>query len=447
MNCIRLGGVGAAAVLLLAGCTGTPSTQRPTASASGATPGADAPTTTVSADISVPIAHNLSTVDAVDVTAANFERRSQLKTRAGDGSYLSPDVLRDDGTIVAQKTPKYAGSTRDWEVVISRESLGLLTSGRFAPLARSERETVGALKGKMRQITSVDADERYVVWVETPSTELNYCEWVIRVYDGKSKKVRTIARSQLLKGKSRLICTYGETRPLILDEYAYWSTAVALIGQPSPKQKNHWSFDIQRARLDGRSEVETVVQNGVLPAVDGEALYYATNSLSESLKPVSYEIHRRIQGEASTDEVLVSGATKGDSRITNLSAGDGSVVWTVSSERIGKEGWDPDLSKPGYLYVMSEARRSATRVTLGDPGSVNYSIGIGKRRVVWGNGSGNGNPGEYLLDLERSELWKLGENQGASLVLTAPTAQHVVWATECPADPQMVCWRSGEWKR
>jgi hypothetical protein len=446
VNRFRLGGMVVVAAMLMGGCTDTPSAERPTASASGTVPEADASTTSPASDVSVPITRNLSTADAADVKTSDLKRNPVLNTRSRDGSYLTPDILRDDGTVIAEKTPKYAGSTTDWDVVISRETLGFLASGRFTPFASSQEETLGALRGKMRQITSVEADERYVVWAETPSTELNYCEWVLRVYDSKSKKVRTIARSQLLKGKYRLICTYGDTRPLILDKYAYWSTAVALVGQPNPKQKSHWSFDIQRARLDGSGEVETVVQNGVLPAVDGNALYYVTNSVSESLKPVAYDIHRRTQGEASSDEVIVSGVTKGDSRVTNMSAEDGNLVWTISSERIGKEGWDPDVSAPGHLYVLNEKQRTTVKVTLRDPASINYSIAMGAGRVMWGNGSGNGNPGQYLLDLQSFKLWRLGENQGASLVLTAPATGHVMWAVECPSSPQFVCWRSGEWR-
>ena len=41
--------------------------------------------------------------------------------------------------------------------------------------------------------------------------------------------------------------------------------------------------------------------------------------------------------------------------------------------------------------------------------------------VAWGNGSGNGDPGQYVVDVPSGKLWKLGASPGISAVRAAGT--------------------------
>jgi hypothetical protein len=361
-----------------------------------------------------------------------------------DGAGLSPQQYTDDGRLVVVRTPLPRPGGRS-PVGLGQQEIGLLHAGAFRVLARATREDRGPLRGRMRQITAIGAGDGHLVWVETPSTDLVHHEWVLRGCRIGSCVVRTLARSAPLTGDSRLVDVFGGNRPVVLAGHVYWATAVPLVRRPDPGSAAHWSFDVQRVRLDGRGRATTVARDAVLPTAADGALFYVTKGTAGGDGVPWYRIHRR-QAGTGTDQVVVTGPMRGEARITGLVAGSGWLAWTVSSERVGDQGWDPGTSRPGHVYLMDPATDRVVEVTTADNTGLNGSLALGPGRLLWGNGSGNGDPGQYLVDLDRFTLWRLGENRGASLVLTDPRSPRVLWATDCGSGAG-TCWREGHWRR
>ena len=71
------------------------------------------------------------------------------------------------------------------------------------------------------------------------------------------------------------------------------------------------------------------------------------------------------------------------------------------------------------------------------------SLGCGNTFIAWGNSSGNGDPGQYVLDVSGNKIWKLGELSGISMVLDAGSM--LAWALPPQSAQDTAPWRLTKW--
>jgi hypothetical protein len=205
-----------------------------------------------------------------------------------------------------------------------------------------------------------------------------------------------------------------------------------------------WSWQIQRHRLNGRGTTQTIATNAALAATAGDDLFYATGSTGPAGK-THYVIHRR-HGGTGPDQQIVHGWGTGTARISNLTAGDGRVVWTVNAPDAAK-GWFKGENLPGHIYVLDLTSSQVTQIVTKDEAGENYSFAFGPRQLLWGNGSGNGDPSEYLLELDTGKLYRLGAMFGLSSVLASPNGSLISWRKPCPTKrvPARNCEERAHW--
>ena len=90
----------------------------------------------------------------------------------------------------------------------------------------------------------------------------------------------------------------------------------------------------------------------------------------------------------------------------------------------------------GTLFVWNPQTNTATEVALEGAGT-GMIVVSGPRRVAWGNGGGNGDAGEYVLDLASGKLWRVGEAAGLSVIYAS--GDYIAWSKLgiLPAEPKL----------
>ncbi|MFZ1410256.1 MAG: hypothetical protein WAS07_02225 [Micropruina sp.] len=252
--------------------------------------------------------------------------------------------------------------------------------------------------------------------METPSTDLDFQEWVIRA-TGPDGQVRELARSPSLPGGQRFPDCLGGTKPVILEDWVYWATAVPTVPGPRVGQPSDWSISVQRTRLSVASGVETVAEGAVLPAVLGDSVVFAQRRLDT---PDVYEIRRLLSGGG--DELLARGHVVDGYHLSNLTAGNGTVAWTVGRVVSG------ETPGAGFLFSLNTRTGGLTRVALSSDGGVGGTLAMSRLGPVWGSGSGIGDDGEYLLRVAHGDVIRLAVSEGHGVVYANPGSAVIGWA-------------------
>lgn len=324
-------------------------------------------------------------------------------------------------------------------------SLGLVVDGRYQPFASAGRDRAGPFKGLLRQIYSIGVGQGYVVWAETPSTDLDGEEWTIRAWRQSTGQVTEIAHSRYLRAGHRYIGYAGVITPVALNGRAFWPSAVPTSDHPDNGNPHDWSFQIRSAPLSGGGPVRSVATDAAFAAVTSGSLFYATHS-SRHGKHVGYVIHRRVGG-AGRDLVLARGTIGGTADLTNLAAGNGMVAWTVSSPDSPHQ-WRDRKSTPGRVYLLDLASGRLVQIVTGDDAGANYSMAFGPDRFLWDNGSGNGDAGQYVYNLADQAIYRLWVSRGGAVVVSAPTGPYIRWSKFCPSEGHLMlgCEMSAGWR-
>ena len=167
--------------------------------------------------------------------------------------------------------------------------------------------------------------------------------------------------------------------------------------------------------IAGREPLTTAVDRAKLPAATGGGIAYVRSKDVDPGAPASrYEIRLR---QAGADTLVTSGPLVKDEQVSTMCASDTVLAWAVRSPEVAADA--PTSAAPlGRLHVMSLAAKAQQTIQLDDAaGSLDLSCG--DTFVAWGNGSGNGDPGQYAFDVPSGKLWKLGESPGISIVYAA----------------------------
>jgi len=395
----------------------------------GPTPARTGPTPAPSAAVALGIRVNLPVTRTLDVSTATAASFTGPVTKLGQSAANPERFFEDlgaDGSLLTESVPREPKGS-DLSKLTRDTTLGVWSAGKFSPVATSTRETTGSDRGQAEQVPFVVRSGDRVVWLQTPGTDVESAAWSLQTADLRTHQVRELARSGLPKNGHDADAFDDYASPVIIGDWVYWDSQIpARHGSTASKPK--WDDAIRRARLSQPSAVQTVVRGAGHPVNLDGALGYV---VSDDSKPHGYEIHRRTVPGGQADRVLVRGYSPGESGLTDLAAAGKLLAWTASSPSRTKEGegWEAGKSTPGVLFVLDTSTGALTKVITKDEASSQESIAFTRRGVVWGNGSGVGDPGQYVLDLATGTLQKLGSNEGLSEVLANPATDEVLWRT------------------
>lgn len=372
-------------------------------------------------------------------------RRTVMGEQPRTGNMGVRAYLDDGISAVGVWTARCPQNDPDWIVRACKGSIGLLRDGHYRAFAQAGRDPAGPFRGQQRQITDLAAGEGYVVWVETPSTDMDGNEWTIRAWHQSTGRITEVAHSRYLRKGHRYAGYAGSIVPVVLGGQAYWPSPVPTSDHPGDDNPKDWSFRVLSAPLSGGGPTRTIATDAAFAAVVDGSLFYATHE-SRGKRHIAYLIHRRERG-VGPDTVVARGAIAGMSDLTNVAGGNHLLAWTTSAPDV-QQGWMPGESTPGRVYLMDLRTSRVTELVTADEAGANYSFAFGPDRLLWGNGSGNGDAGQYLFQPSRNALYRLGTTQGGAMVVSAPIGSAIRWSNHCdtPKHRTRYCDYSAAWK-
>jgi hypothetical protein len=372
----------------------------------------------VDASLSVRIEDRLAVRDATTIVTEESDTGPPRFSTAVEGGdvYAILDLVSADEMLLSRNPPLGVNGFETSAVGVIR-GLRFLA---FPPAGGRSQPPRRALAG------TLTAD--HAVWFATSTPDAPFSDWAVIAHDRRRMTTRILATSGPSSAGAVVREVPGGIVPVVRAGYAYW---VAADTQPSTAGEGKPLIGIQRRRLDGKGPVEVVVQGAKLVVGWAEDLYYVRSAdVAPDTAKGRYEIHRWREGR---DEVVAAGSLQGDSQVSALAAGPGSISWAVS-------GADSEL--PGQLYTLDLAARSATEIVL-KAGGGSTSLDYAGTAVVWGNGSGWGDASEYLFDPAAKSLYRIGEQEGSSEVRGARDSRYLMWASAEPSG--RIFYRRGLW--
>jgi hypothetical protein len=355
---------------------------------------------------------------------------------------LSTDVARKpraDELKVLTTIPGMSGRTRQGVLALSplgqalvgvqpKPATGdLIAQSRLAVIGGGKRSWLPATIKEARPRQTFDGtmpDGSTAAWMETRSTDLFDIDW--KVFGWSHGGVRLLADSDTFARGHPLPPAAGGDHLMTSDgKNVWWSFRKA--GTDLPIATN-----IATVELAG-GPPRVVVKGGDLPTVDPRGGLVYVRDPYTAPHSVGYELHL-LRG--TRDEVLHRGTTGSVGFISALCVGRDVVAWAVPAETD-----DPG----GQIEALNRATGDVQTIRLKDSAR-GPDLVCGDGFVAWGNGSGNGDAGQYLWSLKTGSLVKLGESFGISGVMAA--GPYVAWtlppaSPQAPANTRLARWDGG----
>lgn len=317
-----------------------------------------------------------------------------------------PSAVLEDGSAFGAKPERASDQSQRSEVVPGVIS----TTGEFTPLsdlAGPVRELPGSNPEHLDfQTQNSSAFGDWVVWREgsaggpqsVPTLESD--DWRLVAWNRKDSSVQELASAYLLHGDRSAPYATWDVAPSTDGTFVYFEVSVP--------EGDQWVPSILSVPLDspGKTDILGPGTNPFADQRDGGVFYVDGN------------------------EVLK----------------EGSALFSVDSDewRIGKLTGSPDLlaatvsnGESAWLLLLDIGAKKMLAAI--ETGSDWAFASVGARSVVWGNGSGNGNPTMYRWDPEAG-LFRFGALEGLSIPITNGT--EVVFPIQNGAD---ITWQFTDW--
>lgn len=335
------------------------------------------------------------------------------------GARVAPMVFRKDGSAVIDNVP-LAGPGE----FLTQSQIGI-QSGKtrtWFPIQTGS---------KPRQAFEAVTSGKAVFWGETPSTDMSL-DWRLFSISAGQRIPKVIADSYDLLKTSGIPWPPG-MRLLATDGASVWWVMV----YPTSKSATGWGARIMVRDIGARKPLKIAVDKAMLPvAISSGLIYVRSKDVDPTMSSSRYDIRILKNG---VDTLISSGPLTKGQHISSLCASDTLLAWGVGA--VNNSSTDFSGKPFGRLHVMTLATKVQQAVSLSNS-AVGLSLGCGTNFVAWGNGSGSGDAGQYVMNVLSGKIWKLGSNQGLSLVLVA--GNYLAWALPIPSG-KTAPWRAVKW--
>ena len=376
------------------------------------------PSASVSATSSWPLTTRAAQT-AVD--GRDYTTLYTVDPHGSSGARVGVRAIRDDGSAVIVNSPSPGPGE-----FLTQSQVGIQTG-------QSRTWLPPQTGSQPRQAIAAAAHGQTFVWLETKSTDLFYQDW--KVFAARAGQRRpTLLGDSFDLTKSDEIPPPPGVKYITTDGVHAWWTMTYRTGKGNPA----WGARIMVRDIAGHEPLTTAVDKAKLPAATGGGVAYVRTSDVDAAVPANrYDIRLR---RAGADTLVTSGPLAKGEQVSTMCASDTLLAWAVRSPEAPPDN-PPEHSTGGRLHVITLATNAQHTIELDDD-AWSLDLSCGDTFVAWGNGSGNGDPGQYVVDVPSGKLWKLGESPGISAVRAAGTM--LAW-TLPPKAQEGAPWRVTKW--
>ncbi|MGW1766730.1 hypothetical protein ACWCQL_21990 [Streptomyces sp. NPDC002073] len=396
--------------ILLVGLTACTSAEGGPRSTAGATPpakpGASAPSAPGAGNgSSFTISAALDTDAAAQARAGTqYTHRYTPATTVASGLTANVLDITGDGRLVVAGSPD--AKSVDGVVQIEQSRVGIQDATTFKPFPPAHN---GKCQNTRRQAIYADEQQDTVVWTESASTNLFAVDWCVFAYNPQSKTSALLGDSATIGPKEGMPEPPGTSAVTVGTSQAFWATAY-----PTPGKKPEFGVKIVTRGVNGGGQLETAVDRAKLPQAVGDTLFYVRSAdIAPGFDAHRFEIRKR---SAQGDGVVASGRLAEGQTVSALSATATRTTWVIANS-------DGETST---LYSLDLAANKAVSVKLHHPGPSTMHLRSTDTHLIWGSGSAAGDAGQYLYALDTGKLWRLGSEEGYSVVHAK--GDHIAWA-------------------
>jgi hypothetical protein len=246
-----------------------------------------------------------------------------------------------------------------------------------------------------RQAVYADSDDRFVVWLETPSTQVGATEWVLLAYDRQTHRTQAIDRERSVRDLTANAPTLAAGR-------VWWSMLEFTGDEDGPATTNLYSHS-----LTGQEPARLEVTRIADAAVTDDAVFYVPSDTSG--RATIYRRDLVTSSESVVDTVdLGPGGT-----LHSLSAAGEDLAWVVRHN-------DRDAGTTSRV-MLRQADGARTTV---EGGARSLAVdAFTPDLLAWTDGGDNG--GEWILDRHHDRIVRLGTQPGLAEIKA--TGARVAW--------------------
>lgn len=284
---------------------------------------------------------------------------------------------------------------------------------------------------KPRGIFEAVAGGKSVVWGETESTTMSL-DWRLFSVTAGQPVPKLLGNSFDLV-KSNDVSLPPGVRMLATDGVNVWW----VMANPTSKSPTGGGAKIVVRDIGTRKPLKMAVDHAMLPVAIARGLIYVrSKDVDPTMTPSRYDIRLLKNG---VDTLITSGSLTKGQHISSLCASDTLLAWGVGAVSTSSTDFS---GKPfGKLHVMTLATKVQRVLSLSNS-AVGLSLGCGTNFVAWGNGSGSGDAGQYVLNVPSGKIWKLGSLPSMSMVLVA--GEVLAWSLPLESGDRAP-WRVVKW--
>ena len=333
---------------------------------------------------------------------------------SGPGRVHVPLWLMDTGDMVVTVNPTPAGEKIGQSRVGVRSQSGTVLFDVLSTPQPNQAIVAASAKG-------------VVVWLETSSTDMWTQPWrVLRATVGHQQST-LVGDSVAMFGDTNLLPPPG-VQLLATDGFTAWWT----VTYPDDASANgHGVKVVGRALSPDAGPMFTAADRAYLPVIAGGRLVVArTPTVDPRGHASSYSI---VTLTPTGEQVVARGSLGQGDSVLSMCGSEHLLAWAISSS---------EEDHNGRLVVRDLSSGAEFSVALDDQAQ-STQLGCGDGIVAWGNGSGNGDASQYVLDTSSRAIKRVGESPGISTAYVA--GRMVAWtlppAVGEAATTKVVRWR------
>ena len=353
---------------------------------------------------SPPAALHASVNTHVAVAGKDFQPIAMIDSN-GPGDTADLMMLAIDGNrAVIARQPQPKG-----EILVGQPSLGLWST-QGVTLYPNRPSKIP------QQVVGAAYANGVIVWTETPSTSLADQPWRAFAVNTSGGPAHLLGDSESVTGADDV--PYApDVQSIATDGRQAWWTAPYV----DKTRDNGFGLRVVGSPVTAdRREPSVIADHAHLPLLVGGRLVVLRSPMSDPTG--SQGRFAFVVPNPKGEEVVAAGPLGKTENIFSACGSPHTLAYAVASSN----------SERGVLHIRDLTSGSETLIQL-DDAAVALDLGCSDEIVAWGNGSGNGDPGQYVYDRRRSVLLRLGEVKGRSMVSVA--GRTVIWATP-PAQPK-----------